>query len=69
MIAVVRICIRAFQRGRMMSRRSISSSEEEGDGVFSDICKYYITSKGDFSITNEKFFNHEFHELGEEHGN
>jgi hypothetical protein len=52
-----------------MSRRSISSSEEEGDGVFSDICKYYITSKGDFSITNEKFFNHEFHELGEEHGN
>ena len=64
----MRICLRADQRVRMRSFKSISSSELDGDGVFSDIGKYYITSKGDFLITKGKFFNDEFHELGEEHG-
>jgi hypothetical protein len=34
--------------------------------MFSDIAKFYITSKGDFLITRGKDFKHEFYELGEE---
>ena len=59
--AVVRICLRDLQIGMIRSLRSISSSELDGDGVLSVIAEWFLTTK-------RIFFNHEFHELGEEHG-